>query len=77
MSTLTYDMGLLKNKKMLTKNEATFYMGVSIVTLTKIMNSGDFYPLVRIGHGRGRVFVNREKLDQWLDEQDGSRKYLK
>ena len=69
-----FDMAELKGKKLLTKGEAAAYIGIHAKTLTNIMNSGDFYPLVRIGHNRGRVFVNREKLDQWINEQDGSRK---
>lgn len=61
-------------RKLLTKDEAAAYIGIHAKTLTSIMSNGDFYPLVRIGHNRGRVFVNREKLDQWINEQDGSRK---
>ena len=71
-----FSMVELKEKKLLTKDEAAFYIGIHKKTLTHIMSSGDFYPLVRIGHNRGRVFVNREKLDQWIDEQDGSMKTL-
>ena len=64
----------LHYRKLLTKDEAAAYIGIHKKTLTNIMNGSDFYPLVRVGHNRGRVFVNREKLDQWIDEQDGSRK---
>lgn len=66
----------IQQKKLLTKDEAAAYIGIHKKTLTNIMNAGDFYPLIRIGHNRGRIFINREKLDQWLDEQDGSRKNL-
>lgn len=68
-------METLKVKKMLTKNETAFYIGICLKTLNKIIDTGDFYPVTRIGFGRGRVFVNREKLDKWIDEQDGSLKY--
>ena len=67
----------IKTKKLLTKNEAAAYLDVSTVTFTNIMNAPGFYPLIRIGHNRGKVFINREKLDKWLDEQDGSYKALK
>jgi len=72
-----YDIEELKTKKLLVKDEAAFYIGIHKNTFTKIMNSDGFYPLVRIGHNRGRIFINREKLDQWIDEQDGSMKELK
>lgn len=70
-------MAQLREKKMLTKAEAAFYIGVCVKTLNSIIEKQDFYPLARIGFGRGRVFINREKLDQWIDEQDGSMKDLK
>jgi len=66
-----YDMGFLRQAKMITKDEAAFYMRTSTRTLDNLAKKKDFYPLVRIG---GRVFLNREKLDKWLDEQDGSYK---
>ena len=72
MTKSDYDIAVLRHQKMLTKPEAAFYMRLSAKTLDKIASKKDFYPLVRI---RGRVFVNREKLDQWLDEQDGSYKF--
>ena len=67
----TYDMSQLQQLKMLTKGEAAFYMRTSERTLDTIARKKDFYPLIRI---RRRVFINREKLDQWIDEQDGSYK---
>lgn len=67
-----YVMAALKEKKMLTKKEACFYIGISVQTLNRLMAKTDFYPVSRIGIGRGRVFINREKLDQWLNEQNGN-----
>jgi excisionase family DNA binding protein len=66
----------LSERKLLTKQEAAEYIGIHKRTLTNIINAGGFYPLVRVGYGRGRVFVNREKLDQWIDEQDGAVKRI-
>jgi len=71
-----YDMDVLSKKRLLSKDEAAFYISVGMTTFTRIINSGDFYPLIRIGHNRGKVFINREKLDQWIDEQDGSMKTM-
>ena len=67
----------LKDKKLLTKEEAAEYLHVGTTTFSKIINSPGFYPLIRIGHNRGKVFINREKLEQWLNEQDGSYKELR
>ena|GEM_PF-1016238 len=72
-----YDKKELKTRKVLIKDEAAFYIGIHRNTFTKIMNSDGFYPLVKIGHNGSRVFINREKLDQWIDEQNGSVKKLK
>ena len=71
------DREMLKTKKLLTKVEATFYIGISMPALDATIKRSDFPALVRVGFGRGRVFINREKLDQWIDEQDGSRKGIK
>jgi hypothetical protein len=66
-------MATLKQKKLLTKGEAAFYLGIGLNLLNKIIRQ-DFEPLARIGYGRGRVFINREKLDAWINGQDGSYK---
>ena len=66
-----YSMEDLKTRKLLTRSEAAFYIGISVTSLNKIIHGRDFPALVRIGNGRGRVFVNREKLDEWLDEKTG------
>lgn len=66
-----YDRDELARKKLLTKQETCFYIGISLQTLNRLIGKTDFYPVSRIGLGRGRVFVNREKLDQWIDEQSG------
>lgn len=73
----SYDMTELKAKTMLSKSEAAFYIGICLKSLNNLIDKTNFYPLVRIGFGRGRVFVNREKLDRWIDEQDGSRKAIR
>ena len=65
-----YNINELRQRKLLMKPEAAFYIGVSLTTLEKIIKtSADFPALTRIGIGRGRVFVNREKLDEWIDRQ--------
>lgn len=64
-----FEMNELKKKVLLSRKEAAFYIGVSPATMHTIMHSDGFPALVRIG--RQRVFVNREKLDQWIDERTG------
>lgn len=49
---------------LLTKAEAAEYLGISRPTLDNIMREPGF-PVVRIG--ARRVFINREKLDEWID----------
>ena len=72
-----FKMDELSQKKLLTKTEAAFYIGICLTSLNVIIDRTEFYPLTRIGFGRGRVFVNREKLDKWIDEQDRSYKLLR
>lgn len=55
-----------KSLNLLTKQEAADYIGVSVATLSNIMREPGF-PIVRIG--ARRVFINREKLDKWIDEK--------
>lgn len=55
-------------RKLLTREEAAAYMGVCKVTLDKTISNPDFPAVVRIGR---RVFIHREKLDQWIDEKAG------
>lgn len=62
-----YDMNELRKKKLLTRPEAAFYVGLGKTTVDKIIRHPDCQALVRIGIGRGRVFVNRERLDAYLD----------
>lgn len=61
----------LKNKKLLTRDEAAAYLGICKASLDKIIHKPEFPALVRIGYNRGRVFINREKLDEWIDEKTG------
>lgn len=61
----------LKEKKLLTREEAAAYIGISKTSMQNLMNDRGFPALVRIGNGRGRVFINREKLDAWIDENTG------
>ncbi|MDL2319375.1 helix-turn-helix domain-containing protein [Eubacteriales bacterium OttesenSCG-928-A19] len=61
----------LKAKKLLTREEAAFYLGICKASLDKIMRDPEFPALVRIGYSRGRVFVNRDKLDEWIDSKTG------
>jgi predicted DNA-binding transcriptional regulator AlpA len=71
MESKVYDISELKEKKLLSKDEAAFYIGICVKTLNNILDKNDFPAKVRIGFGRGRVFINREKLDNWIDEQTG------
>lgn len=48
----------------MTKAEAAEYLGVSRPTFDNLMRESDF-PVVRIG--ARRVFINREKLDEWIE----------
>lgn len=41
-------------------------MGIGIVTAYQLCNSEGFYPAFRIGR---KILVNRERLQQWLNEQ--------
>lgn len=66
-----YSMEDLRTRKLLTRREAAFYIGVSVTSLNKIIHDRDFPALVRIGYGRGRVFVNRERLDEWINQKTG------
>lgn len=54
---------------LLTKAEAAEYLGVSRPVLDNLMREPDF-PVVRIG--ARRVFINREKLDEWIDRHTRS-----
>jgi len=61
-------------KKLFTRKEAALYMQISEKTLDRIMKNKSFYPAARIGFGTGCIRINRDKLDKWIDEQDGSYK---
>lgn len=65
------DVAQLAGRKLLTRPEAAAYIGISEVTLHYVIHDPHFPALVRVGNGRGRVFIHREKLDQWLDEKAG------
>lgn len=62
-----YNMDELKKKKILSKDEAAFYIGICVKTLTALMKE-DGFPVLRLGR---RVFIHREKLDEWIDENTG------
>ena len=68
---MTIDTEKLRNKKLLTRDEAAAYLGIGITSLQTLIHGKGFPALVRIGTGRGRVFVNREKLDAWIDARTG------
>ena len=57
--------------KLLTRDEAAAYLGVSKITLDRITKERGFPALVRIGIGRGRVYINRERLDEWIESKTG------
>lgn len=58
--------------KLLTKAEAAEYLGVSQPTFDNIMREPGF-PVVRLGVRR--VFINREKLDEWIDARTAIDEY--
>ena len=58
-------------KKLMTRDEAARYLRIGKTCLSKLIHDRDFPALVRIGNGRGRVFINREVLDKWIDERTG------
>lgn len=60
-----------RTRKLITRKEAAEYLGVSVATLSSMIHDKNFPALVRIGNGRGRVFINREILDKWIDEKTG------
>lgn len=64
-----YSIDELNKKKLLTKEEAAFYIGICHKTLCRMIADGDIPAVVRIGYGRGRVFVNRDKLNEWIDNK--------
>lgn len=64
-----YNMEELKKQKLLTREEAAFYLGICLASLNKVIHAPDFPALVRIG--ARRVFINRERLDAWIDENTG------
>lgn len=60
-----------ETNKLMTRQEAADFLGVSLGTLGQIIHKRDFPALVRIGSGRGRVFINRQKLEEWIDSRTG------
>ena len=68
-----YNVGDLRTRKLLSRDEAAAYIGVSLATFQKYMSESGFPAAVRLGpeHGRGRVFINRERLDEWIDSRTG------
>lgn len=66
-----YDMNELRKKKLTTRKEVPFYVGLGHSTIDKIIRRPDCQALVRIGIRRGRVFVNREWLDAYLNSHKG------
>lgn len=60
------NIAITRTPKLLTRQEAAAYLGVSLPTLAEIQREPGF-PIVRMG--ARRVFVNREKLDKWIDER--------
>lgn len=65
-----YSMDELTSKKLLTREEAAFYLGVCLASLNKVIHKPDFPALVRIGVRR--VLINREKLDEWITKNTQS-----
>jgi excisionase family DNA binding protein len=66
-----YDIKELSSKKLLTVDEAASYVGICKTSMRNLIYEDRFPALVRIGHKRGRIFINREKLDKWIDSKTG------
>ncbi len=58
----------LKEKILLTRKEFVSLMRISEPKAQELLNSKDFYPVIRIGR---RVLVNAQLLQKWLNEQCG------
>lgn len=63
-----YNLDELKKKKILSKDEAAFYIGICVKTLSSLTKK-DGFPVLRLGR---RVFIHREKLDEWIDANTGT-----
>ena len=60
----------MENKQTLTVKEMAETLNIGIVTAYQLVNSEYFYPAFRIGR---KILVNRQRLQEWLDEQTSSR----
>jgi len=62
-----FNLEELKAKKLLTRQEAAFYLGnISLPTLDREAQSPNFPHQIRFGR---RVFYSREELDRWIAEK--------
>lgn len=64
-----FNLESLKQKKLLTREEAAFMIGISPSSMQKLMHEPEFPSFVKIGY---RAFVDRESLDHWLGQQTGN-----
>ena len=53
-------------KKVLSRKELAGYLGVGQNKAHQLVSDKSFYPAFRLG---GRVLVNKDMLDKWLNEQ--------
>lgn len=65
-------INVTRTPKLMTRSEAAAYLGVSLASLAEIQREPGF-PLVRIGPRR--VFIHREKLDEWIDARTAIDEY--
>jgi len=56
----------LQEKKILNQKELAGYLGIGLSKAYELIRSPKFYPAFRLGR---RNLVNRDKLDEWLNEQ--------
>jgi excisionase family DNA binding protein len=60
----------MENKQTLTVKGMAEALNIGIVTAYQLVNSENFYPAFRIGR---KILVNRQRLQEWLDEQTGGK----
>ena len=59
----------MENAQTLTVKGLAETLNIGIVTAYQLVNSEGFFPAFRIGR---KILVNREKLQEWLNEQTPS-----
>jgi len=61
----------VENQKTLTVKGMAEALNIGTVTAYQLVNSAGFYPAFRIGR---KILINRDRLQQWIDEQSNPEK---